>query len=321
MPDLHANFAYSLVATAPSPAASGTSLVVTAGQGALFPTAPFNATIWPTAVQPLSTNAEIVRVTARTTDTLTITRTQEGSSARTIVVGDQIAATVTSLTLTDVEGTAAAAVPKALYDANTVLAADANDTPAAVTMGASTILARLAAGNIKAASVAEIKTLLALTGATKQLTIPLSVGDASGNAYPALVVGTNVRLLVPAFVKDVDGFWYGPLRVPKDYSSAGKIVVWVGSSGTSAQVSSMTVETVVRDTAAGWDAAAYTAETVQDITVSTTAYRPVAGTFTLTTTPAADKVLLVRIKHVGTAANDTLALDTLLLDCYFEYTT
>jgi hypothetical protein len=53
-------------------------------------------------------------------------------------------------------------VLKSLYDANTVLAADTDNTPAAVTMGASTILARLAAGNIKAASTTEIKTLLAL---------------------------------------------------------------------------------------------------------------------------------------------------------------
>ncbi len=51
-------------------------------------------------------------------------------------------------------------VPKSLYDANTVLAATTDDTPAAVTMGASTILARLAAGNIKAATPTEIRTLL-----------------------------------------------------------------------------------------------------------------------------------------------------------------
>lgn len=51
-------------------------------------------------------------------------------------------------------------VLKSLYDANTVLAADSDNTPAALTMNASTILARLAAGNIKAASVAEIITLL-----------------------------------------------------------------------------------------------------------------------------------------------------------------
>ena len=103
MSDPHKNFAYSLVATDPSPASSGTSLVVTAGQGALFPTVPFNAVVWPTGVQPLSSNAEIVRVTGIATDTLTITRTQEGTSARSIGIGDQIAAAVTAKTLTDIE--------------------------------------------------------------------------------------------------------------------------------------------------------------------------------------------------------------------------
>lgn len=52
---------------------------------------------------------------------------------------------------------------ESLYDANSVLAADADDAPAALTMGPSTMLARLAAGNIKAASVAEIQALLGVT--------------------------------------------------------------------------------------------------------------------------------------------------------------
>lgn len=104
MSDAHKNFAVSAVATAPSPATSGTSLVVTAAQGARFPAVPFNATIWPAASQPTPANAEIVRVTAISTDTLTITRAQESSSARTVIVGDQIAATITAKTLTDVEG-------------------------------------------------------------------------------------------------------------------------------------------------------------------------------------------------------------------------
>lgn len=103
MPDVHKNLAYSNVATAPSPAASGTSLVVTAGQGALFPIPPFNATVWATAVNPLTTNAEIVRVTAISTDTFTIVRAQEGTNARSVIVGDQIANTITVKTLTDVE--------------------------------------------------------------------------------------------------------------------------------------------------------------------------------------------------------------------------
>src|SRR4051812_47728316 len=101
--DAHKNLAVSAVATAPSPATSGTSLVVTTGHGTRFPAVPFNATIWPVATQPTPANAEIVRVTAISTDTLTITRAQESSSARTVIVGDQIAATISAKTLSDVE--------------------------------------------------------------------------------------------------------------------------------------------------------------------------------------------------------------------------
>ena len=88
------NFAASLVATAPSPATSGTSLVVTAGQGSYFPTTPFDATIWPSGAQPTNTNAEIVRVTNVSTDTFTITRAQYGTTAQSITAGYQIAQTV-----------------------------------------------------------------------------------------------------------------------------------------------------------------------------------------------------------------------------------
>ena len=88
------NFAYSLVATAPSPATSGTSLIVTTGQGSYFPATPFDATIWPAGVQPTNSNAEIVRVTNVSTDTLTITRAQYGTTAQSIAVGYQIAQTV-----------------------------------------------------------------------------------------------------------------------------------------------------------------------------------------------------------------------------------
>lgn len=107
--DNHANFDYSLVATAPSPATSGMSLVVTAGQGALFPSPPFNLVVWPTGMQPLSTNAEIVRVTGVATDTFTIVRntTTENNNTfnRTIVVGDQVAVPISYKMMTDAEFT------------------------------------------------------------------------------------------------------------------------------------------------------------------------------------------------------------------------
>ena len=105
MPDSHKNFSLSLVATAPSPATSGTSLIVTAADGAKFPTPPFNAVICPANTNPTTSNAEIVRVTAISTDTFTITRAQESSVARTVVVGDQIYAAITGKTFTDIEVT------------------------------------------------------------------------------------------------------------------------------------------------------------------------------------------------------------------------
>lgn len=101
--DNHKNFALSTVATAPSPASSGTSLILHAGDGALFPAAPFNAVVWPAGVAPTAANAEVVRVTAVVSDTLTITRAQEASTARAIGVGDQIANAITSKCITDVE--------------------------------------------------------------------------------------------------------------------------------------------------------------------------------------------------------------------------
>lgn len=103
MIDPHANFAYSTILTAPSPATSGTSTAVQSGDGLKFPAVSFNALVWPAGVNPLASNAEIVRVTNIATDTFTIVRTQESTSARTIVVGDQIAAGITAKTLQDVE--------------------------------------------------------------------------------------------------------------------------------------------------------------------------------------------------------------------------
>jgi hypothetical protein len=99
--DAHKNFAYTTVASAPSPADSGTTLDVV--DPSVFPAVPFNATIWPLAQLPVGSTAEVVRVTGIAGNTLTITRTQEGSSARTILSGDQIAETITAKALTDIE--------------------------------------------------------------------------------------------------------------------------------------------------------------------------------------------------------------------------
>lgn len=53
-------------------------------------------------------------------------------------------------------------VAKALYDANTILYATTDDTPVALTVGASTIVGRKASGNIVALTASEVATILAL---------------------------------------------------------------------------------------------------------------------------------------------------------------
>jgi Pectate lyase superfamily protein len=101
--DAHANFAYTTVLVPPSPSTSGTTLAV--NDPSPFPAPPFNATVWPSNTMALRSNAEIVRVTGITGSQFSITRVQEGTNARPISSGDQIAATITAKTLTDVEET------------------------------------------------------------------------------------------------------------------------------------------------------------------------------------------------------------------------
>lgn len=99
----HKNFAISAVATAPSPAASGLTLVVTAGHGVRFPAVPFTATVCPANTNPDPSNATLILVTAVSTDTFTFVRTQESTSNRSIAVGDQIFDSISASKLRAVE--------------------------------------------------------------------------------------------------------------------------------------------------------------------------------------------------------------------------
>jgi hypothetical protein len=90
-----ANLAYGLVRTPPTPSTSGTELTLELGHGDRMPPVPFPATIWPVTVMPDPATAEIVTVTGRIDDTLTIVRAQQGTLARDIIASDQLAGTIT----------------------------------------------------------------------------------------------------------------------------------------------------------------------------------------------------------------------------------
>lgn len=84
------DYATSSVLTAPSPADSGTSLVVQAGHGARFPAAPFYVTVHPPSEFPTLDNAEKLLVSAKSTDTFTIARGEGDTDPQDIEAGWRI---------------------------------------------------------------------------------------------------------------------------------------------------------------------------------------------------------------------------------------
>src|SRR5438874_1156718 len=98
--DPHSLFGYSTLTN--SPGTAGTSFTIQTGDGALFAVGQ-NVTIWPANVQPTKANAEIGRITAIATDTLTITRAQEGTTAKNAQAGWQIDNSDSPKVFTDIE--------------------------------------------------------------------------------------------------------------------------------------------------------------------------------------------------------------------------
>lgn len=72
--------------------AKATSLVLQSGYGASMPKVPFYLTLTPATQLSTQGNSEIVLVTGRTSDTLTITRAQKNTTAKSFAVGDIVAA-------------------------------------------------------------------------------------------------------------------------------------------------------------------------------------------------------------------------------------
>jgi hypothetical protein len=104
--DAVGNFGYGTVLTAPSPSTSGVTVELNPGEGDLFPNPspnPYNVTAYPEATGPLLSNAEIWRVTAKAGDALTIIRAQEGTSAKAVQVGWQVAMAPTAKVIQDIQ--------------------------------------------------------------------------------------------------------------------------------------------------------------------------------------------------------------------------
>src|ERR1051326_3733476 len=105
----HVNLLAGSVTVPPSPATSGTTL--TLADASRFPDpatqGQYDCTVSPVGVDSTFANSEIIRVTGKASNMLTIARAQGGTTARAIIATDVVALTLTARVLTDIE----AAVP------------------------------------------------------------------------------------------------------------------------------------------------------------------------------------------------------------------
>ena len=91
---------------------TATTIVLVAGQGARFPTLSAGDYFYATLIDT-SNNLEIVKCTARSTDTLTVVRGQDSTTARAYATNDRFELRPTAVLLTEVITAAEGALPKA----------------------------------------------------------------------------------------------------------------------------------------------------------------------------------------------------------------
>jgi hypothetical protein len=89
-------------ALASSISSASTTIVLAAGQGVEFPT-PGGGNYFYATLTDTSNNLEVVKVTARTVDTLTVVRGQDGTAARSYAAGDLLELRPTAAGLTDMQ--------------------------------------------------------------------------------------------------------------------------------------------------------------------------------------------------------------------------
>lgn len=190
---------------------AATTIVVTAGQGALFPSIAGGDYFYATLVDS-SNNQEIVKVTARSTDTLTVLRGQDGTAARSFIAGDRIELRLVAAALNGILVDANAYTDT---EAGSQIQAHVEDTSGAHVASA---IAVTPAGNIAAtdvqAALQELDTEKVATSVTVTGTGGLTGGGAlSSNLTLSIASGSNgygtrtVSTATPSGGSDGD-IWY-----------------------------------------------------------------------------------------------------------------
>lgn len=239
---------------------------------------------------------------------------------------------VTAAALEHIEGGITEAISRAIVDAKgdliagtapdavARLAAGANDEVPIYDSSQTTGLKKAKIANAQidnAAAIARSK----LATQTTRIPIQLHTARAStlaGNSFWTVAAMTDYDWGRWEFVQDVEGKVYGSVMVPTNVAATpdAKVILVIAANATSGVTR---LQVGVKDVS---DAESLNPtlvdETAQDVTVPGTAYLRKDVEFNLTTDPAGEDILIVEVFHDGDHANDTLAVNTLLLGAYLE---
>lgn len=206
MPALFSNNASATLASSIS--TSATAITVSTGMGALFPTITAGTYFYATLTDS-SNNLEIVKVTGRTSDTLTVVRAQEGTTARAYAAADKIELRITTAVLNNLVQLDGA---QTITGVKTFSGANAYGTPTSITLtnatglpvatgisglgtGVAAFLATPSSANLAAAVTGETGSGALVFATSPTLVTPALGTPSSGNlancTFPNLTVNTT----------------------------------------------------------------------------------------------------------------------------------
>lgn len=181
--------------------AAATAITLTAGQGARFPS-PSAGDWFPLTIVDSANNLEIVKVTARVGDTLTVVRGQEGTAARDLALGEKVELRLTAAALDALKGKVQQTADIADGAVTSVKLADNAVTSAKLGNGAVSTAAKIADGIITAGKLAANAVTAAL-GYT-----PVQQGGGVGQTTDKVYIGWTAggRLALTVGVTDLGFF-------------------------------------------------------------------------------------------------------------------
>lgn len=233
MPVLYSNNAATTLAA--GIASEATSLSVAAGTGAKFPVISGGNHFYATLSNAAETLQEIVKVTARTTDALTIVRAQDGTTALAWNIGDKIELRITKAMLDDLksERTTPVDVSTSITAERSAVRTLTNATldSANCKIGALSGIMKMTGGAPSVAIAADFPVLnQSTTGTAANVTGTVAVANGGTGATTASAALTNLGaapLSSPVFTGNPTG--PTPLQFDNDTSLA--TTAWVKGEG------------------------------------------------------------------------------------------